>query len=80
MNHFMRIAIIAFLVGLAAPFAISVIAMMISFDLGVWIGKVAVPLSSVSGINDSIVELGNGAIYAIIAVSGAILLRIFGRT
>lgn len=76
MKSYIYIAILAFLVGATIPFLLSIFAMTVSFKIGVAVSEIAVPLSSVDGISDSVIKIGNGIIYAGVSV---ICVFLFGR-
>jgi hypothetical protein len=60
---------IGFLVGVAVSFLTAVFAVMINFDIGVRIGAVLSPLSSllVDRVGDGLISLANGLLYGVIA-------------
>ena len=66
----------AFILGLVLPILLSGVSMMISFGFGISMSRLLVPLISVSGLSEEVVLLGNGVLYAGIAL----LIVLFRRS
>lgn len=60
---------VAFIFGIISPFFVSVMAMLVSFKIGTIIAKIFVPLSSINGLDDDVIIMSNGFIYAFVAAA-----------
>lgn len=65
----------AFITGITMPTVLSFVSIMISFELGIVLAKVLVPLSAIEGLSDiSIIGL-NGFLYAVLVIPVLLLIR-----
>jgi hypothetical protein len=71
-----RIVIVAFVIGAAAPFVISVFTMLVSFNTGV---SVATAILMADSWPDPLIPLANGLLYSCLTWAVTSLLRFRNR-
>jgi thiamine transporter ThiT len=75
-----RIFLIAFVIGAAAAFLVSMLSMLVSFDAGVSVAAIFTPaILMADRWPDAAIPISNGLLYGCLALAFTLLLRLTRR-